>query len=107
MTSLQILQVINTLLLFSVLPFSISLLYSLTFHIINNRRDIVRFILILVFASITIAAIISLHVNYLLLIKEVSASQIVLEANIRNLVKNFAFFITAFGFWYIEKKIKN
>lgn len=98
------LQIINSLFLIAVLPFSISLILSLVFHTLNNRDDIVRYILILVFTSITIAAVVSLHVNYLILIEKASLDSVELEANFRNVIKNFSFFVTAMGFWYIEIK---
>ncbi len=98
----QDLQVINSIFLIWTLPFSISLLATLIRN--NHRPDFVRYVLMLIFFSITIAALFSLHLNYLLIVKDKNAEDVLLEAGVRNLVKNFAFLITSIGFWLIEKR---
>lgn len=102
METLIVIQFINAGLLLAVLPFSISVLRSLLNSKVNHDNR-VRDILILVFTSITLAAILSLTLYVFQLVGYTDRTGITIIANIRNLIKNFSFFITSVGFWMIEK----
>lgn len=99
-----VLQTINTALLLMTIPFSLSLIYQLVLNTPNHKRDFIRMILIVIFTAISISAILSIHLIYQILVGSKNPNDLIFEANVRNLVKNFSFFITSTGFWYIEIK---
>lgn len=103
METLLTIQLINAGLLLALLPFSISVLRGLLSNN-TNRDNQVRDILVLVFTSITLAAVLSLLLYSFQLVGYNNTNHIVIVANVRNLIKNFAFFITSVGFWLIERK---
>lgn len=71
--------------------------------LLNKTRDkVIQYLLIFVFASILVSSILSTHIS-LMLISGSPASEILLEANIRNLIKNLAICTMAWTFLYIEE----
>lgn len=97
------LQIINSLLNFLTIPFAIHL-FILLMRKENHHADTVKYVLLGLSLTIIVTMAISLNINYKLLIGGVSASDILYEANIRNLIKNITLLITTITFWHIARE---
>lgn len=96
------LQIINSLLGIATIPFALHLFLRL-YNQEDGHADIIKYVLMMLSATIIATMVISLHINYSILVKGIEVKDILFEANVRNLIKNATLFAMTVTFWHIRK----
>lgn len=95
-------RIVNLIFAGSTLPFSLLLVRN---FIKNGSHDeTVRILLLVMFSGVSLAMALSIVIDVRMLFLGANVQDVILTANIRNLIKNFSLFIISWGFYYTSRR---